>query len=115
MMPAKLTLTLAVMLLFFIGCKAPQGPVSLSGDVPEATGWQLQPVLDGLEHPWAMVWLNETDMLITERPGRLRWVRNGVVQTEPVSGMPEVFASGQGGLLETCPCIRTSRKTTWFT
>ncbi|KPQ01070.1 MAG: glucose/sorbosone dehydrogenase family protein [Bacteroidetes bacterium HLUCCA01] len=100
MMPAKLTLTLAGVLLLLVACKAPEGPVRLSVDVPEAAGWQLQPVLDGLEHPWAMVWLNDADMLITERPGRLRWVRNGVVQPEPVSDVPEVFASGQGGLLD---------------
>lgn len=86
--------------LLFTACKAPEGPVRLSADVPEATGWSMQTVLEELEHPWAMVWLNDTDMLITERPGRLRWVRDGQLLPDAISGVPEVFADGQGGLLD---------------
>jgi glucose/arabinose dehydrogenase len=39
-------------------------------------------------------------MLITERPGRLRIVRGGSLLPSPVAGVPEVFAEGQGGLLD---------------
>ncbi|MCC5927116.1 MAG: PQQ-dependent sugar dehydrogenase [Bacteroidetes bacterium] len=91
---------LFILLLTITACKAPEGPARVSGDVPEASGWQVETVLDGLEHPWAVVWLNDTDMLITERPGRLRWVRDGELQREPVSGVPAVFADGQAGLLD---------------
>ena len=43
------------------------------------------------------------DILITERPGRLRLVRNGVLRMEPIEGVPEVLAQGQGGLLDVVP------------
>ncbi|AIE74350.1 MULTISPECIES: PQQ-dependent sugar dehydrogenase [unclassified Synechocystis] len=66
------------------------------------------PVINGLEHPWAMAWLPNGDILITERPGRLRIVRNGVLDPEAIAGVTEVstvaanqlFASQQGGLLD---------------
>jgi len=57
-------------------------------------------VVDGLEIPWSMAWLPNGDMLVTERPGRLRVVRDGVLLPDPVSGVPEVFARGQGGLMD---------------
>ena len=47
-----------------------------------------------------MAWLPDGDLLITERPGRLRLVRGGVLQPEPIRGVPEVLAAGQGGLLD---------------
>lgn len=57
-------------------------------------------MLEGLEHPWAIDWLPNGDILITERPGRLRIIENGKLNPEPIQGVPEVFAVGQGGLLD---------------
>ena len=57
-------------------------------------------VAEGLDHPWSMAWLPNGDMLVTERPGRLRIVRDGRLLPEPVAGVPRVRARGQGGLLE---------------
>lgn len=57
-------------------------------------------VVDGLEHPWSMVWLPDGDMLITERAGRLRRVSNGTLDPTPIAGVPEVLAFRQGGLLD---------------
>ncbi len=57
-------------------------------------------VLEGLEHPWGLAWLPDGAMLITERPGRLRIVRDGKLDPNPITGVPEVFAMGQGGLLD---------------
>lgn len=54
----------------------------------------------GLENPWALAFLPGGDMLVTERPGRLRIIRNGRLQKEPLKGAPEVVAQGQGGLLD---------------
>jgi len=68
--------------------------------VAQSTRYRVVPVLDGLEHPWGMAWLPNGEMLITERPGRVRRVRSGVLQTEPVTGVPQVLAAGQGGLLD---------------
>ena len=53
-----------------------------------------------LEHPWSVAVLPDGAMLVTERPGRLRLVVDGELQSEPVSGVPDVRAGGQGGLLD---------------
>ena len=65
--------------------------------------YQLVTVADGLERPWSMAFLPGGDMLVTERPGRLRIIRNGTLLFEPVPGVPEVLAEGQGGLLSVVP------------
>lgn len=96
----KKTALLIPILFLISSCKMPEGPVALSGDVPETAGWTTETVIEGLEHPWAVVWISETDMLITERPGRLRIVRDGMLHPDPLTGVPEVFADGQGGLLD---------------
>jgi len=57
-------------------------------------------VAEGLKDPWSIAFLPEGDILITEKPGRLRIVRNGELHAEPVPGTPEVRYLGQGGLLE---------------
>ena len=56
--------------------------------------------VEGLIQPWSMAWLPNGDMLVTERPGRLRVVRNGKLLPNAVEGVPDVFYQGQGGLLE---------------
>ena len=60
-------------------------------------------VADGLEVPWSVAWLPGGYMLVTERPGRLRIVRDGALLPDPVPGVPEVFARGQGGLFDVLP------------
>jgi glucose/arabinose dehydrogenase len=57
-------------------------------------------LIEGLEHPWGMAWLPDGRMLITERPGRLRVAKNGFLEPEPIRGLPSIFSSGQGGLLD---------------
>ena len=65
--------------------------------------FHVVPVAETLVTPWSMAFLPDGDMLITERPGRLRIVRNGSLLPDPVAGVPEVFAEGQGGLLDVLP------------
>lgn len=61
-------------------------------------------VADGLEIPWSMAWLPGGDMLITERAGRLRIVRDGQLLPDAVPGVPEVFTTGgQAGLFDILP------------
>jgi aldose sugar dehydrogenase len=88
--------------IFFIltGCGMPEGPVSLSGDVPEAAGWTTETLITGLDQPWSMVWLPEGDMLITERQGRILRVDSGARNRTEIGGVPLVYADGQGGLLD---------------
>jgi glucose/arabinose dehydrogenase len=57
-------------------------------------------VTKGLSHPWSMAWLPDGDMLVTERAGRLRIIRSGVLDPEPISGVPKVQAGGTSGLLD---------------
>jgi glucose/arabinose dehydrogenase len=61
---------------------------------------RVSPMFKGLASPWSLAFLPNGDMLITEKPGRLRIVRGGTLDPQPVAGTPEVFAVGQGGLLE---------------
>ncbi|MEX2471393.1 MAG: PQQ-dependent sugar dehydrogenase [Gemmatimonadota bacterium] len=65
-----------------------------------AHDFRVVTVVDGLDTPWSMAFLPGGDMLVTERPGRLRIVRDGRLLPSPVGGVPEVYARGQGGLLE---------------
>jgi len=65
--------------------------------------FRLVTVADGLENPWSMAWLPDGDMLVTERPGRLRIIRNGVLLPDPVPGVPQVETRGQAGLLDVAP------------
>jgi len=57
-------------------------------------------VADGLAHPWSLAFLTDGNLLVSERPGRLRLLRDGVLEPAPVPGVPEVAAAGQGGLLD---------------
>jgi aldose sugar dehydrogenase len=62
--------------------------------------FRVVPVAEGLVQPWSIAFLPGGDLLITERPGRLRIVRNGKLLPTPVAGVPEVAYENQGGLLE---------------
>lgn len=55
---------------------------------------------DGLENPWGLDFLPDGAAIVTERPGRLRILSSDGSLSEPVEGVPEVRASGQGGLLD---------------
>lgn len=54
----------------------------------------------GLQNPWAIAPLPDGTLLVTERAGRLRIVNDGGVLSDPLSGVPTVVSSGQGGLLD---------------
>ncbi len=69
-------------------------------NVPIELGTQREIVVEGLEHPWSMAWLPDGSLLVTERPGRLRIVRDGRLDPQPIAGVPAVFAQNQGGLLD---------------
>lgn len=65
----------------------------------EKHDFRLVTVVEGLENPWGIAFLPDGEILVTERPGRLRLIRNGTL-SEPIAGVPEVFARQQGGLLD---------------
>jgi glucose/arabinose dehydrogenase len=61
---------------------------------------KVETVASGLDHPWGLAFLPDGRMLVTERPGELRIVAKDGSKSEPLKGVPEVFAQGQGGLLD---------------
>lgn len=61
---------------------------------------RFEVVTKGLEHPWAVAFMGDGRMLVTERPGRLRVVAANGALGEPVQGLPPIDARGQGGLLD---------------
>jgi glucose/arabinose dehydrogenase len=60
---------------------------------------RVVPVAEGLDSPWSMVFLPDGDMLVTERPGRLRLIRDGILLGDPIAGVPEVQVRNNGGLM----------------
>jgi aldose sugar dehydrogenase len=67
----------------------------------EAVPHRVAVVVEGLERPWSVAFLpGDEGMLVTERPGRLRLIRNGRLEAQPIAGVPAVRAQGQGGLLD---------------
>ena len=65
--------------------------------------YRVVPFAENLVQPWSIAFLPGGDALITERPGRLRIVRNGKLLPNAVEGLPPVVHAGQGGLLEVAP------------
>ncbi|HEU4828192.1 MAG TPA: PQQ-dependent sugar dehydrogenase [Gemmatimonadales bacterium] len=96
--------------LLFCGALAACGPRGAAGQegsaprspTPGATDGIIasEVVAAGLEHPWALEFLPDGRMLVTERPGRLRVVSADGQVSAPLSGVPEVAARSQGGLLD---------------
>jgi len=76
--------------------QAPRSPTPEPTDAPV----RVETVARGLEHPWGLAFLPDGRMLVTERPGRLRLVERDGRLSEPLSGVPPVYARGQGGLLD---------------
>jgi glucose/arabinose dehydrogenase len=76
----------------------PTAPIVL--DTAEQHRIRVVVVTRELSHPWGMAWLPDGDLLITERPGRLRLLHNGVLDPTPISGLPPMHVRGLAGLLD---------------
>ncbi|MBE0485149.1 MAG: PQQ-dependent sugar dehydrogenase [Marinobacter sp.] len=74
--------------------------MTVASTIVYAESYSLETVAEGLEHPWGLAFLPDGSALVTEREGRLRRIENGQLVRDPVSGLPELVASGQGGLLD---------------
>ncbi len=92
---------LLAMALLLAGFACPPAAAERIGTYESAKHrFHLVKVMEGLEHPWALAFLPDGRMLVSERPGRLRIVAGGVLEPAPVAGVPRVWAEGQGGLLD---------------
>ncbi len=92
-----------VIILLFAGCVAAAGPVVDERVVidrveSEEVVFRVVEVVSGLAHPWALEFLPDGRILVTERPGRM-WVLEGDRMIS-VGGVPTVLSFGQGGLLD---------------
>lgn len=66
----------------------------------EEHDFRVVTLVEGLDHPWGLAFLPDGRMLVTERPGRLRIVKDRKLEPQPVSGLPQITPHGQGGLLD---------------
>ena len=89
----------------------PDGPFVI--DTAEAGQVRVTP-MKGLELPWDLAFLPNGDILVTERTAmRLRLVRNGVLQPQPITGLPEGMSSGGGGGLMSVAAHPRFAETGW--
>jgi glucose/arabinose dehydrogenase len=93
--PAKASFAMLAALLT-LGVDAGADPV----EATEKAEFRVRPIADGLEHPWGLAFLPDGQMLVTERPGRLRYVSAQGLDPEPIEGLPAIKPYGQGGLLD---------------
>ena len=71
-----------------------------AGSGVQAADYQIETVAEGLSFPWALAFLPDGGMLVTERAGRLRLIdAEGELQPEPITGVPEAFVNSQAGLM----------------
>jgi glucose/arabinose dehydrogenase len=75
-------------------------PTIAPESVPEMAGVRAARLVGGLANPWSLAFLPDGSMLVTERPGQLRRIADGRLDPQPIAGVPEVAAFGQGGLLD---------------
>lgn len=93
----KFPLFSAALLAAILPASAQEQPAVLKS---EKTDIRVEVIASGLQNPWGLTFLPDGRALVTERPGRLRIVGKDNKLSEPVSGVPEVAAVGQGGLLD---------------
>src|SRR5690606_34518021 len=93
------------------GALASLGSVVTGAVLAAEPQFEIVNVAEGLADPWAIAVLPNGDILVTEKAGRLRLIRDGRLQPQPVEGVPQVRQGGQGGLLDLklAPDFETSR------
>jgi len=80
-------------MLLVIGCTS-------AAHVPSPSEFAVDTVARGLQNPWSLAFLPDGQMLVTERPGRMRLIAADGSASAPLYGLPPVYAVGQGGLLD---------------
>jgi glucose/arabinose dehydrogenase len=81
-----------------------QTAINILSNTPtnQVVGPTIKPAVlaSGLEHPWALAFIGNGNMLVTERPGRMRVISQTGSVSAPLSGLPKIQVQGQGGLLD---------------
>jgi glucose/arabinose dehydrogenase len=65
-----------------------------------AAEYKIETIAQGLSNPWAMAFLPQGDLLVTERSGQLRRISDGKLLADPIENLPDIYIAGQGGLLD---------------
>lgn len=98
------TYALALTGLMLTHCSDKHGstPTSFDGTVIESEKQKfgVDTITDKLSNPWGIAFLPDGRILVTERSGEIRIIKDGVLLNEKVKGVPAVYANGQGGLLD---------------
>jgi glucose/arabinose dehydrogenase len=97
---ARLRPALAVAAVAAIAAGCAQPITAAERFSTERAAVTVEPVTDGLVHPWGLAFLPDGHMLVTERAGRMRIVSPEGDLSAPISGLPEIWSRGQGGLLD---------------
>ncbi|MBT7126049.1 MAG: PQQ-dependent sugar dehydrogenase [Gemmatimonadales bacterium] len=106
------TLIVAFAALVVPVAAAPPAVAQIPSQAPDSTDvyhsarhdFRVVVVTEDLEFPWSMAWLPTGEMLVVERPGRLRILRDGVLDPDPIEGFPAVYRPrGQGGFMDILP------------
>jgi len=103
-LPVLLSLAASVALTFWVTSDVhaqPQGKEK--GKKAKQTAVRTTVIASGLWHPWSLAWLPNGDMLVTERNGKLRTVRDGKLDPDPIAGVPLVHSVRLSGLMEVLP------------
>ncbi|MCK5210230.1 MAG: PQQ-dependent sugar dehydrogenase, partial [Cyclobacteriaceae bacterium] len=66
----------------------------------EKLNYKVDTIATGLNNPWGLTFLPNNDLLVTERDGEIRIIRDDKLLDNKISGVPEVYDKGQGGLFE---------------
>lgn len=100
-MTRQLQVATATVGVLALGACNSDATTDVGNEDPELThDYRVVELVDGLERPWGLVFLSEDELLVTERPGRIRRIEGWELQDSPVDGGPTVEAGGQGGLLD---------------
>jgi glucose/arabinose dehydrogenase len=95
--------------LSFFACSEKNGDKNEEAAEEEFTGdvttsekqkFGVETITDALNNPWGITFLPDGRILVTERSGEIRIVKDGKLLDEKITGVPAVFAEGQGGLFE---------------
>ena len=89
-------LILTTSIFYITSCISQENPPLI--DTPDQSKYTTELIVDGIDIPWGMDFINEKELLVTDKKGTLYHVLNGV-KTE-VSGLPKIYVRGQGGLLD---------------
>lgn len=112
--PAKLSWLAVIVWLFAADAYSQAAPRSATPQ-SEPAPFEVVTITNGLVNPWGLAFLPDGRMLVTERPGRMRIVATNGTLSSPLQNLPEVYARGQGGLLDVAidPQFTANQRVYW--